>query len=139
MKVGVTGTRQGMTEAQKTSLAELFRTWLPPDELHHGDCVGADVQAAAVALEVNPKCKVVAHPPDRDTYRGFFDRNAETLPVREYLTRNRDVTDACAALVVLPKESKEQKRGGTWYTHAYAVRRKKRVVVVWPDGSVLLR
>lgn len=45
MRIGVTGTRNGMTLAQHDTLADVLRG-LSIAEFHHGGCRGVDVEAA---------------------------------------------------------------------------------------------
>ncbi len=51
MKVGFSGTRQGMTGAQRHA----FYEWIcsnPVDLFAHGDCIGADDDAANILYEI---------------------------------------------------------------------------------------
>jgi hypothetical protein len=69
MKLGMTGTRKGMTDAQQrnSQAAHLaFRSEL----LSHGDCVGADDEAAAIAHGLG--VRVVWHPPADEEHRGLL-------------------------------------------------------------------
>ena len=67
MKVGITGTREGMDADQIECVYNLLTEIMVEcnnlnivPEFHHGDCVGVDVQAAIIAKEL--KYKVIAHP-----------------------------------------------------------------------------
>ena len=51
-RVGFTGTRKGMTTAQRITLQNiLLGTMIGADELtiHHGDCAGVDAEVHAIA------------------------------------------------------------------------------------------
>ena len=52
MRVGFTGTREGLTSAQRDALREVLRA-LAPSVLAHGDCVGSDAAAHAVARDLD--------------------------------------------------------------------------------------
>lgn len=134
LKVGVTGTRFGMTEAQKKSFTDLVRTW-DIDELHHGDCVGVDDQAANIVNDVYPNTKIICHPPKDEEFRAFNNKHNQIRDQNSHFARNRNIVDECELLVVIPLTNQHQDRGGTWYTHDYAVRQKVDAVIVWPDGS----
>lgn len=58
-------------------------------------------------------------------------------PATDYGTRNQDIVDACDVLVAAPAAHAPQSRGGTWQTVRRARTAQKRVIIVWPDGSVM--
>lgn len=140
MKVGVTGTREGLAPKQVVSL---FSTMIELAsafggvELHHGDCVGADATAHDLAISLG--WKVVIHPPTKDTARAF-KVGTETRSPAPYLARNRVIVDEADVLIVLPKQESRpvaDVRGGTWYTYRYAVKQRScATVIIWPNGNV---
>src|SRR3989304_1568958 len=94
-KIGFTGSRRGMTKAQKAVLNEIFGGHTP-FELHHGDCVGADEDAHNIAREIEKRTgqfvKIVVHPPSNYKLRAY------TIPdtlkkEKEYLERNKDIVN----------------------------------------------
>lgn len=134
---GFTGTRDGMTDAQRAALGTLLIFDIKPYEFHHGSCQGADVEAAQLVRYVNAKCKIVCHPgPVGDRRQEDSCVDDERHPNKAFLVRNRDIVDACDVLIVCPKDMEHQTKGGTWYTHDYAVRKGKPVVVVLPNGDI---
>ncbi len=135
--VGFTGTQDGMTPAQLQEFERRVRELGRVDEFHHGDCIGADDEAANVVAAVTPKPRIVCHPPINESKRAFNKHSDEVLGAYEYLERNRDIVNAVTMLFVCPKEMQEIQRSGTWSTYRYARRRSKRIVVVFPDGSVV--
>lgn len=139
MKVGFTGTREGLTKHQREILSSLFLQSKRITELHHGDCTGADEQAHFLAL-ARGTIKVVVHPPDDDKYRAFASETQRVFPlvcieVREpkpYLERNRDIVDETEKLIACPIGVVEKLRSGTWSTVRYALKQNKRVFVIYP-------
>lgn len=136
MKIGFTGTRAGMHPLQASAFTKLM-VHFQPKEFHHGDCIGADDQAAdMLACEKIGPCKIVCHPPIKEEHRAFNKRSDETLEPLSHFARNRQIVDQTDMLVVCPLQSEWQPRGGTWYTHDYALKRGKTAVVIWPDGTM---
>jgi len=132
--LGFTGSRHGLTPPQTAVLRAMLQAG---KEFHHGDCIGADAAAAAIAHELG--LVVVAHPPAEDGLRAFFPHSAAIQPARPYLARNRQIVAACDRLLACPRAAQEERRSGTWYTVRFAERMRKPVVVVLPDGGVQVR
>jgi hypothetical protein len=65
MKIGFTGSREGMSTHQKEQFV-LKLNELGVTEFHHGDCAGADAQAHDIIREFFPNVKIVVHPPKSD-------------------------------------------------------------------------
>jgi hypothetical protein len=115
--VGFTGTRQGMSEQQQQRVRAWLFTRLPIGEFHHGDCVGADHEAACIAEELG--IVTVAHPSLHTPMRAFH-KSTRVLPPKPPLVRNRDIVDVCSFLLVAPRLPREELRSGTWATFRYA-------------------
>lgn len=135
--IGVTGTQTGMTSAQKEWIAEIFLRIARAEKvvLHHGDCVGADQECHNMASMLG--WKTVAHPCDIDSKRA----NCKATEVREVkppLVRNKDIVNESEIMYAFPKEMNEVLRSGTWATIRYARKRYKQMVIVYPDGGVLV-
>lgn len=132
MKVGITGTREGMNEHQFAQVQEFLSQFPAGTEFHHGDCVGVDVEAAMVARELG--YRIIAHPgPAGDLQAGH-----DSDEIREHLThfkRNRNIVDETDMLMVVPLQNKHQSFGGTWYTHDYAVKKNKPVTIFYPGEN----
>jgi len=134
--IGVTGTRFGMTEAQKARLLEVLRL----DDFthwHHGKCVGVDVETHGFMVEWFPEVHIVIHPPQKTEHEGvaLLREGDEIRERKSHFARNRDIVDETGGLIVIPYQMEWQPKGGTWYTHDYAIKQKKPVVVIWPDGT----
>lgn len=134
MHIGFTGTHTGMTPAQKNIVrALLFAT--SGNSFHHGDCVGADAEAHDIAKELG--WFIAGHPPDNDKARAFKECDTNWDP-KPYLTRNREIVDACELLIATPTELDEQLRSGTWATVRYAKKTHTNTVIIYPPGNTEL-
>lgn len=137
MNVGFTGTRRGMTAEQHESVTALLERLLGErGSFHHGDCVGADDQAAETAKQLG--FVVYAHPAS-DVAKEYVAHSWVRLgTVRNLaapaLQRNRNIVDACDVLVAAPG-SMARLRSGTWATIRYAQKVGRRVIVVEKDGQ----
>lgn len=141
MKLGFTGTREGMTGKQRSSvhglIVDLLYEWRIPHErrslhgAHHGDCIGADTQFHHLMHSV---CETFAHRGPAGRYAANCDADVK-LPRKPYLARNRDIVDATEILIAAPK-GPEERRSGTWATVRYARKLGRPVAIVWPDGRV---
>jgi hypothetical protein len=131
MKVGVTGTREGATEYQLHELRDVL-SGLDSREFHHGDCKGVDEQAATIAKELG--YKIVCHPPTSDYLQAHFPYDECREPAG-YLKRDRAIVDECDVLIVVPLHEEWQPKGGTWYTHDYAVKTNKKIILIRPKAN----
>lgn len=131
MKVGVSGTRNDLTLQQFDSIANYLQSiYIPGIELHHGDCVGADNTISEIAKSLN--YKIVCHPPNIDTLRAFAPYDEIRKPL-SYFARNRNIVDETDILIVAPYQNARQPKGGTWYTHDYAVKKNKTIKIFFPN------
>lgn len=138
LNVGFTGTRFGMTDAQKTVVRALTAGLLVGTcglVAHHGDCVGADANFHAIAKERG--ASVHGHPPVDETHRAFcpFDY---AYPPLTHMARNRKIVEASEIMIATPREETEQEYGGTWKTVRMARKLKRPLALVLPDGRVEL-
>lgn len=129
MIIGFTGTREGMNHKQLVNLRTYFKKVSTTiAEFHHGDCVGADVEANDIARTFG--IKTHGHPPVSEQYRAFSKCDV-WLPVKEYLSRNQDIVDVCDTLIVAPQTNTEVIRGsGTWATYRSAKRMGRDIVML---------
>lgn len=133
MKIGVTGTREGATDAQLDALISYFESVKCAFELHHGDCLGVDVEVAAIAR--NYQGRIVCHPPSKTEMQGYYGGDEVRKP-KGYLERDRNIVNETELLLVVPLHTEWQPKGGTWYTHDHAVKTGKPVKIFWPDGRI---
>lgn len=135
MIVGFTGTRRGLTGPQRSALKQTL--WkMPLTEFHHGDCIGADDEAAGFADLAEKRPTIHAHPGLLESLRAHSVGNDVIHPPDAFFRRNRRIVDLCDTLLVCPADMRWESRGGTWMTHDYARKseRKVTVIVIWPDG-----
>jgi hypothetical protein len=130
--LGFTGTQKEMTEQQKLTVKMLFEKEGKGTILHHGDCVGADAEAHQIAAPLG--YRIVKHPCDIDSKRANCWCYEGVWTAKAPIERNHDIVDCCHLLIATPKGFDEEQRSGTWATIRYAVRVRKEVIVVWPDG-----
>ncbi len=136
MDIGFTGTREGMTNHQ---IASLYFTLImlkgEPLTFHHGDCVGADAEAHKVVQHQG--ISVIIHPPI-DSSRRAFCEDGYLWQKKPYMERNRDIVCFTKMLIACPKlsEKDSHRRSGTWATIRYARKLGRRLVIIWPDGTL---
>lgn len=134
--MGFTGTREGMTDSQKL-MVESIIDWLRPQELHHGDCIGSDREAHYIARK-HEYIWLIGHPPTDETYRAFLEFDQIRVP-QEYLVRDKRIVIESNILVATPKNAFEELRSGTWATIRYGLAANMPVLIVPPNGSILVK
>jgi hypothetical protein len=141
--LGFTGTQIGMTDAQRRGVREILIVLQLPrfglSAVVHGDCIGADDDFDAIAVELG---LARIHRPTFGAKRAFGGkaRPAETLriwPAKPPLERNRDIVGEVTRMLATPK-GPEETRSGTWSTIRYARRLRRFTQIVWPDGRVVV-
>lgn len=130
--VGFTGSRWGMTEHQISYLAKSIAGL--DIEFHHGDCVGADAEAHALATGL--RIPVVLHPPIEPRARAFCSGAIRSYDPAPYMKRDRAIVNCSDFVIATPYEMTEQRQGGTWSTVRIARRLGKKLAVILPDGTV---
>jgi hypothetical protein len=134
-----TGTRKGMTAAQRRTLRARFMGALlgngkRPERVHHGRCVGGDedvhdlLLSARIPVETWP-----GHIPELRAPCLGADVDHEPM---DCIERNHVMVDLCSVLLAAPAGYAEAKQSGTWATIRYGVKQGKRVWIVWPDGRL---
>lgn len=131
MKVGMTGNRYGMSKQAKQTFQDILAEG-EYNELHHGDCKGADADAHDLATFF--ELKTVAHPPIDESLRAFKKADI-ILPQKQYFVRNRAIVDSTQILFGFPLTMRKTK-GGTWYTMGYAIKQNRPLTIIWPNGTV---
>ena len=137
-----------MSVAQAKNLGDYmlrYREAVEPERaivLHHGDCVGADLQAHLLAyshgwqVEIHPGADAEGASPKR-----AFSENKEFRHVRAihvpapYMERNMDIVVSSILLLSCPG-GPEKQRSGTWSTVRAAERMARMAVIFMPDGEI---
>lgn len=141
MKVGFTGTRVGMTSAQRASVKRVLQ-YLQARHVsltaEHGDCEGADAEFDEIAAELGiPRHLYPSNLPQtraRCDLRGAIQVTEPAPP----LQRNGWIVEAVGVLIATPKGYVEELRSGTWSTIRRARKRKSLpVLVITPDGNLV--
>lgn len=147
IRIGFTGTREGMTEAQAEAFRIELRKYVKEHpchnslgvgyEFHHGACVGSDERAVLIGYQ-EFVATYVAHPSE---LTGLTSITAMGMSGRVYgemppLLRNQDIVDAVEILFATPKTDAEEKRSGTWATVRMARKKPIPVIVIGPTGKV---
>lgn len=139
MKIGFTGTQNGITPPQFDLLVEVLQGLHEVTEAHHGDCIGADGEFAviidALYSQANGfEAQLHSHPPD-DPKKRAFTAYQKSYPEKPFLDRNEDIVDATEILIACPKGQAEERRSGTWATIRYARKQGGIIIILWPDGK----
>jgi hypothetical protein len=139
--VGVTGTRDGLTDAQHVAALQLVKG-TEIEEFHFGDCVGVDTQMMYVVVSSGATPHLHIWPADvadkwktrswnwlADNYRGLFTVHPKAKP----FVRNTSIVEAVERLWGFPGTGASR---GTWDTINKMAERQKARVVVSPDGKL---
>ena len=129
-KIGFTGTQKGMTLQQKDVFSKLLIK-INANELHHGDCIGADADAHDLFTG-----EIHIHPPDNSSKRAF--KKGIIYQEKSYLDRNKDIVNNCDILIATPKSETEELRSGTWSTIRYAKKIQKTIFIIYPNGQLII-
>ena len=128
MRIGFTGSRNGITNEQRESIIQFLDKNKDTEfEAHHGDCIGADTDFHNICSKYE-KCKIYIHLPNINTMRSYCKSDNIFQP-KPYITRNHDIVDSCDVLLACPSEKTEQLRSGTWATIRYARKINKPVLI----------
>jgi hypothetical protein len=130
-KVGFTGTHRGASEQQLADARAKLKVLKAAgfDEFHHGWCIGADEQVAAIAKEEG--FRVVAHPglagdPKNLLFRSEFAGNDEVREAKPFIKRDHDIVDETEVMLATPVSREEHVRSGTWTTVRYAKKKGRK-------------
>ena len=138
MKIGFTGTREGMSWQQQNEIGHLLESHFDwNDELvnqvHHGECIGADSDFHELARLGG--WDIWGHPSDLATRNadlaGFTFQFEPSKPIE----RNHHIVDQTEFMVGAPK-GLEYVRSGTWSAIRWARKRQRYIFIVYPNGAI---
>jgi len=134
MGIGFTGSRAGMTEAQKKEFINQLDSY--PDEMifTHGDCIGADTGAHNIAYSLGFEIKIL---PCYLWRQCSFCKGGKVIAKAiGPLERNKLIVEDSEIMLACPKEFTEQLRSGTWATIRCAKKANRNLTIIYPDGSI---
>jgi len=137
MKVGFTGTQQGMTDQQKAKFAYLICNLNSIKQFHHGLCIGADTDAHQLIEKYRRDIQIIGHPPIKTRLMVISECYDMRIP-DDYLVRNKNIVNETQLLIATPFTIEEQLRSGTWSTVRYARKLNKPICIIQPTGSIVL-
>lgn len=123
MNIGFTGTREGCSEEQLSTLKKIMEKAPKDAKCNHGDCVGADKDFGRLCESLD--LEIVTYPGSPGSY----------------LKRNREIVENSQVMIACPLDNKLQrheqywKKGGTWYTAQHARSKAKPLILIWRDGT----
>lgn len=132
MKLGMTGNRSGLSNEIK-KMAKDFLEKNSVSEVHHGDCLGSDTDFHNLCESIN--IKIIIHPPINKKMRAFC-KSDFILPEKDYIKRNHDIVDDTEMLIAFPSTNKEILRSGTWSTIRYAKKKKRKILIIYPNCEI---
>ena len=120
MSVSFTGSRNGLTPEQKSTLEKFLELFTEHDVFYHNDGEGADKEFHNIC--VKKRFSVVVHDGDADVGA---------------MARNRSLVQHCKYLIGCPPTDFIIKKGsGTWETLKYGWKYGKRVIIIQPNGML---
>lgn len=142
MRVGFSGTRAGMTSEQYREV----RGWVAARlasivAVHHGCCVGADVDFHNICVDLGLIKLIQLHPSNnRGTNKLLELRQmadvAKIWPEGEPLERDQVIVSCSSVLLITPQSDDEVVRSGTWATKRKADRMRVPVIHFRVEGEV---
>lgn len=134
LHIGFFGTREGLSEHQKSTFHYFFLRIRRDVHFHHGDGLGADYSAHAIALRRGST--VIIHPPLDTRQRAFASGAFSVLPAKGTTERTLDIIRASDYVFAAPAgERKDMPQSETWTAISLAIREKTPVTVIYPNGG----
>lgn len=134
MIVGFTGTRKGMTRAQRYTIQFMFSSSKRAKSAIHGDCMGADNDFHNIVMKAG--LDVTLRPCNLSEQRAYCEGARVIHEPEDPISRNHKIVDESNLMIACPSSRIEKIRSGTWATIRYAKRTGKKLAIVWPSGEV---
>lgn len=133
MKLGFTGTRQGMSPAQKATFFGIVKIW-DVQEFIHGLCIGADADAHEIVRLVSSNIHIIGRPGRPSGHPHRAEKLVDSLYEPDTpIKRNRLIVDQSDQMIACP--AGETLRSGTWATIRYAYSVGRRTLIIFPNGG----
>jgi len=81
-----------------------------------------------------PNAKLIIHPPVDEELRAFCKNYYEIRNPFTHFARNRNIVDSSDLLIATPFNDLDRKKGGTWYTINYALKKGVDTIIILPNG-----
>ena len=143
MILGFTGSRAGMTDAQRMAFEQLLSEHKVAMFMH-GDCVGADKQAHDIVEANYPGISILVLPSLDASLRAWCrPRKGVVAAAAASADRNASIARISQLLVATPRTPVQPESGfipvsGTEQTIGFARAGNKKVVVINPDGETVI-
>lgn len=139
MRIGFTGTQQGMNDFQTENvvnkLVEIVKANHKELVFVHGDCVGSDEEVATLARELG--FYIIGRPALVAEHKRAYFKCDTLFPAKAPLDRNQDIVDNSDMLIATPKEQSEVLRSGTWSTIRRAKKANLDRYIVGPYQTII--
>jgi hypothetical protein len=135
MIIGFSGSRKGLSKMQYEYVDKfLFNNLVTIDEVHHGDCIGADATFHKISSKLHIE-KIIIHPPSNPTLRAFCESKYK-WEEKDYLSRDRDIIKCSDIVLTCPYDSNKNYHSGTWYCINKGISLGKIVYIIYRNGTI---
>ena len=135
--IGFTGSRDGMTDQQKTNVMKSVALVRKAKErvcVVHGDCIGADADFHHICLAF--EVLIYIRPCTFENMRAYSKNVKTEYPPERPMARNRKIVADANIMFACPPNMEVIKSGsGTWATIGFARKANKPLLIFYPDGS----
>lgn len=134
MILGFTGTRKGMDDRQKAMVRRVLAMYAPEiTEFKHGDCIGADAEAHAIAVSLGLADKIRRYPSTIEGTQAHCQDGVIAHPPAPPFVRDAMIVHGCDGLLAAPYNMVQ--KGGTWHTIGLAKMANKPVLICKRKGQ----